>query len=235
AGISTGLITNPENEDDYVMLVDIQGIEDFLGDMDFKVAGTEKGITAIQMDIKIKGIDKKVLTKALAQAKVGRLEILGKMLAVIDKPRTHLNKYAPKIISFNIDPDKIRDVIGSGGKVINKIIEETGVKIDITDEGKVMIASTDEEKNEKAKAIIKDICFEAEVGQVFEGTVVRIMQFGAFVQLKAGLDGMVHISKLSKERVEKVEDVINIGDKVKVEVIKVDEKGRVDLKLIEKL
>ena len=234
AGVAMGLIKDTES-DKVAVLTDIQGLEDFLGDMDFKVAGTTKGITAIQMDIKIKGIDKAILTRALEQARQGRLEILGKMLAVLPEPRKELSKFAPKIISFTIDPDKIRDVIGTGGKTINKIIEETGVKIDITEEGRVMIASTDAVAQAKAKEIIEDIVFEPQVHVQYEGTVVRIMEFGAFVQLRPNCDGMIHISKLSTERVEKVEDIVKIGDKVRVEVIKIDDKGRVDLKLVEKL
>ncbi|MBE5746194.1 MAG: polyribonucleotide nucleotidyltransferase [Clostridiales bacterium] len=234
AGIAMGLIKD-EAKNKVAILSDIQGLEDFLGDMDFKVAGTEKGITAIQMDMKIKGIDEAILTKALNQAKEGRMHILGKMLEVIKAPRNDLSKFAPKIICFDINPDKIKDVIGSGGKMINKIIDETGVKIDITDEGKVMICSQDTFMNERAKDMILDIATELEMGKTYEGKVVRIMQFGAFVECLKGKEGMIHISKLSKERVEKVEDVVKIGDRVLVEVIKVDEKGRVDLKLIEKL
>jgi polyribonucleotide nucleotidyltransferase len=234
AGIAMGLIKDTESSKVAVMS-DIQGMEDFLGDMDFKVAGTEKGITAIQMDIKIKGIDKNILTTALNQAKEGRHHILGIMLKTIKEPRKQLSKYAPKIISFEIDPDKIRDVIGSGGKVINKIIEETGVKIDIDDNGKVFIATPDADKAQRAKDIILSIAEDVTAGKVYTGKVVRIMQFGAFVELAPGKDGMIHISKLANTRVEKVTDVVNIGDTVKVEVIKVDDKGRVDLKLVEKL
>ncbi len=234
AGIAMGLIKDAESKKVAVMS-DIQGMEDFLGDMDFKVAGTEKGITAIQMDIKIKGIDKNILTTALKQAKEGRFHILGIMQKTIKEPREELSKYAPKIISFNIDPEKIREVIGSGGKVINKIIEETGVKIDIDDSGKVFIATPDADKAKMAKDIILSIAEDVKVGKIYTGKVVRVMQFGAFVELAPGKDGMVHISKLSSERVEKVTDVVNMGDSVKVEVIKVDEKGRVDLKLVEKL
>ena len=234
AGIAMGLIKDTETNR-VAVLSDIQGMEDFLGDMDFKVAGTEKGITAIQMDIKIKGIDKNILTTALNQARDGRMHILGIMLDTIKEPREELSKYAPKIISFTIDPEKISDVIGKGGKVINKIIEETGVKIDIDDDGKVFIASTDTAMAQRAKEIIENIARELEVGQTFVGKVVRIMQFGAFVELAPNKDGMIHISKLSKERVDKVTDVVNIGDTVKVEIIKVDDKGRVDLKLVEKL
>jgi len=234
AGVAMGLIKD-EASGKVAVMTDIQGIEDFLGDMDFKVAGTTKGITAIQMDIKIKGIDENILRTALAQAREGRLEILGKMLAVIPETRDHLSPYAPKIISFNIDPEKIRDVIGTGGKVINKIIDETGVKIDITDEGKVMIASVEAENAEKAKQMIMDICFEPEIGAKYIGRVVNIMQFGAFVELRPNIDGMIHISKLADKRVEKVEDVLVLGDKVEVEVIKIDkDKNRIDLKLIKK-
>lgn len=234
AGIAMGLIKDTESNN-VAVLSDIQGMEDFLGDMDFKVAGTEKGITAIQMDIKIKGIDKNILTTALNQAREGRMHILGIMLETIKEPRKELSKYAPKIISFNIDPDKIREVIGSGGKVINKIIDETGVKIDIDDDGKVFIATSDDKMAQRAKELILNIASDLEVGKTYEGKVARIMQFGAFVEFAPGKDGMIHISKLSKNRVEKVTDVVNIGDVVKCEVIKIDDKGRVDLKLIEKL
>ncbi len=232
AGIAMGLIKDEANHKISVMS-DIQGLEDFYGDMDFKVAGTAEGITAIQMDIKIKGIDEQILRTALAHAREGRMFILGKMLEVIPETRNHLSKFAPKIISFNIDPDKIREVIGSGGKVINKIIEDTGVKIDIDDDGKVFIASTDDDMAAKAKKTIMAIAKDPEVGDEFVGPVVRIMNFGAWVELAPGKNGMIHISKLAKERVEKVEDVVNIGDTVKVKVIKLGEKG-IDLKLVEK-
>lgn len=231
AGIAMGLIKD-ENSRKVAVLSDIQGLEDFLGDMDFKVTGTAKGVTAIQMDIKIKGIDKEILTEALERAKIGRMYIMDKLLACIDKPRAEISKYAPKIITFNIDPDKIKDVIGSGGKTINKIIDETGVKIDIEDDGTVFIASVDSEMNEKAKKIILSIVEEVEVGDVYDGKVVRIMNFGAFVDLGGGKEGMIHISKLSNKRVDKVEDVVKVGDSVEVEVIKIDEKGRIDLKRI---
>ena len=234
AGVAMGLISTPDKSN-VKILTDIQGLEDFLGDMDFKVAGTEAGITAIQMDIKIKGINEQILRTALAQAREGRLEILGKMLAVLPKANEKLSKYAPKIISFDIDPDKIREVIGSGGKVINKIIEDTGVKIDISDNGTVFIASNDEQMAEKAKKIVLAIAKDPEVGDEIEGADVRIMDFGAFVEIAPGKDGMIHISKLAKERVEKVTDVVNIDDKVLVKVIKIDDKGRIDLKLIKKL
>ncbi len=233
AGIAMGLIKDDESGK-VAVLSDIQGLEDFLGDMDFKVAGTTKGITAIQMDIKIKGIDENILRTALEQARQGRLYILDKMLAVIDKPRAEISKYAPKIITFTINPDKIKDVIGSGGKTINKIIEETGVKIDIEDDGQVFIATPDSDMAEKAKQIILNIAEDLEVGKIYSGKVARIMNFGAFVDIAPGKEGMIHISKLSSKRVEKVEDVVNIGDEVEVEVIKIDNKGRVDLKLIAK-
>ena len=203
--------------------------------MDFKVAGTEKGITAIQMDIKIKGLDENILRTALEQARVGRLHILGKMMEALDHVRPELSKYAPKIISFNIDPDKIGDVIGKSGATINKIIEETGVKIDIEDDGKVSIASANKEMNERAKEIILGITEDLELDKEYTGKVVKTTQFGAFVEVAPTKDGMIHISKLAKERVEKVEDVVKVGDRVKVKVIKIDEKGRVDLKLVEKL
>ncbi|MDD4110252.1 MAG: polyribonucleotide nucleotidyltransferase, partial [Clostridia bacterium] len=224
AGIAMGLIKE-ESSNKVAVLSDIQGLEDFLGDMDFKVTGTAKGITAIQMDMKIKGIDKDILTTALEQARQGRLFILDRMLEAIDKPRAELSKYAPKIITFNINPDKIKDVIGSGGKVINKIIEETGVKIDIEDDGRVFIATPDTEMAEKAKKIILNITDELQIGKIYSGKVVKIMQFGAFVELAPNKDGMVHISKLSTQRVEKVEDVVKVGDEVEVEVLKVDDKG----------
>lgn len=234
AGIAMGLISTPDKSVIKV-LSDIQGLEDFLGDMDFKVAGTSEGITAIQMDIKIKGINEAILRQALVQAREGRLQILKKMTDVISEPKKELSKYAPKIIKFDIDPEKIKDVIGSGGKVINKIIDETGVKIDISDDGQVFIASDDLDRAEHAKKIVMNIVKDIEVNEEFEGKVVRILDFGAFVELAPGKDGMVHISKLAKERVEKVTDVVNLGDTVLVKVIKVDDKNRIDLKLIKKL
>jgi len=233
AGIAMGLIKD-EKTNTVSILSDIQGLEDFLGDMDFKVAGTEKGITAIQMDIKIKGIDEEVLRRAIGQSKEGRMHIMGEMLKVLPKAKEDLSVYAPKIISFDINPDKIRDVIGAGGKIINKIIEETGVKIDINDEGKVFIASADAEMANKAKGIVMSIAKDPEIGDIYVGKVERILTFGAFVELSPGKDGMIHISKLSDKRVEKVEDVINIGDTVKVEIIKIGDRG-IDLKLLEVL
>ena len=238
AGVAMGLIKDDVNNKLHI-LTDIQGIEDFFGDMDFKVAGTKEGITAIQMDIKIKGINREILTRALEQARQGRLHILGKMLEVLPEPRKELSKWAPKIVSFAINPDKIREVIGSGGKTINGIIEQTGVKIDISDDGIIFIASSDSEAIAKARKIVEDIVREYEVGEEFDGEVVKIMendkgQFGASVKIASNKDGMIHISKLSKERVEKVTDVVNVGDKVKVRIIKIDEKQRIDLKLIKK-
>jgi len=234
SGVAMGLIKD-EASGKVAVLTDIQGLEDFFGDMDFKVAGTTKGITAIQMDIKIKGIDESILKTALAQAREGRLEIMEKMVATIPESRDHLSVYAPKIISFKINPEKIGEVIGQGGKTINKIIEKTGVKIDINDDGTVMISSANVEDCNEAKKIIEDIVFVPEIGERYTGTVVRIMQFGAFVEISSSCDGMIHISKLSSKRVDRVESVVNIGDRVEVEVIKVDEKGRVDLKLIKKI
>ena len=239
AGIAMGLMKNPD-EGKVAVLTDIQGLEDFLGDMDFKVAGTTEGITAIQMDIKIKGIDEEILTRALEQARKGRLEILDKMLAVLPSPRPELSKWAPKIVSFSIDPDKLGDVIGKGGKTINKIIEDTGVKIDLSDDGTVFVASNDQAAINKARSIIETIVRDVEVGDVYEGIVTKIMenekgQFGASVNFAPGKDGMVHISKLSKERVDKVTDVVNVGDIVLVKVIKIDDKHRVDLRLKEVL
>ncbi len=233
AGIAMGLIKD-ENSKKVAVLSDIQGLEDFLGDMDFKVTGTAKGVTAIQMDIKIKGIDKAILSEALGRAKIGRMYIMDKLLACIKEPRKEISKYAPKIITFEIDPEKIKDVIGSGGKTINKIIAETGVKIDIEDDGTVFIASVDSEMNEKAKKIILSIVEEIEVGDVYDGKVTRTTAFGAFVELGMGKEGMIHISKLSSKRVNKVEDVVKVGDTVEVEVIKIDDKGRIDLKRLEK-
>ena len=234
AGIAMGLMKDKDS-DKVAVLTDIQGLEDFLGDMDFKVAGTSKGITAIQMDIKIHGIDRQILTTALEQARLGRLEILKIMSKTIKAPRKQLSKYAPKIITFKIDPDKIREVIGSGGKVINQIIAETGVKIDIEDEGDVFVSSSDQAMIEKAKTMILSIATDFELNCEYEGVVVRTTQFGAFVEVAPGKEGMIHISKLAKERVEKVEDVVKVGDKVQVKTIKIDERGRVDMKLIKKL
>ncbi|KAF6566734.1 polyribonucleotide nucleotidyltransferase [Paenibacillus sp. EKM202P] len=226
AGVAMGLI---KDGDHVSILTDIQGMEDHLGDMDFKVAGTAEGVTAIQMDIKIDGIDRNILQDALKQAREGRLFILGKMMEAIQKPREQLSPYAPKIMTMHINPDKIRDVIGAGGKIINKIIEETGVKIDIEQDGRVFIASTNQEMNEKARSIIEGIVKEVVVGEIYIGTVKRIEKFGAFVEILPGKDGLVHISQLSTERVAKVEDVIAIGDTITVKVTEIDQQGRVNL------
>ena len=229
AGVAMGLIKDTETGNISV-LTDIQGLEDFLGDMDFKVAGTRDGITAIQMDIKIKGIDREILTRALAQARRGRLFILDKMAETISEPRPELSPYAPRIISFKINPDKIRDVIGSGGKTINGIIAQTGVKIDIEDDGTVMIASPDEAAAAEAKRIIDGIVKDIEVGDVYLGKVVGIKEFGAFINLTPGKDGLLHISRMAKNRVNKVEDVMNLGDQVLVRVIDIDAKtGKISL------
>ena len=229
AGVAMGLIKDTENTGKVAVLTDIQGLEDFLGDMDFKVAGTSQGITAIQMDIKIKGIDEAILRQALAQAYDGRMHILGKMLEVLPAPREHLSAYAPKIIQFRINPEKIGEVVGPRGKMINKIIEETGVKIDIEDDGSVYIATNDEEAAKKAKSIIEGIAKDLQVGDVFTGKVARIMSFGAFVEYAPGKDGMIHISKLANGRVDKVEDVVKIGDTLECRVAEIDSQGRINL------
>jgi polyribonucleotide nucleotidyltransferase len=226
AGIAMGLIKEGEH---YTVLSDIQGLEDHHGDMDFKVAGTALGITALQMDIKVDGLSREILESALAQAKDSRMYILGKILEVIDKPRAEMSPYAPRIITMNIDPDRIRDVIGPGGKVIKKIIEETGVKIDIEDSGLVMIATADAAAGARAVQIVKDLTREVEVGEVYTGKVTRIMNFGAFVELLPGKEGMVHISQLAMDRVNKVEDVVNIGDMITVKVTEIDRQGRINI------
>ena len=234
AGIAMGLISDGTN---YTVLTDIQGLEDHLGDMDFKVAGTTTGITALQMDIKIQGITEQILREALTQAKKARFEILEELTSTIAEPRKELSPYAPKIEMISIHPDKIKVVIGRGGETINAIIDETGVKIDIDQEGHVSIASTDAAMIQRAKEIIEDLTREIEVGQIYEGTVRRIEKFGAFVEIAKGKDGLVHISELAHERVAKVEDVLAIGDKVKVKVTEIDGQGRINLSrkaLIEK-
>ena len=229
AGVAMGLIKDVENTGKVAVLTDIQGLEDFLGDMDFKVAGTAQGITAIQMDIKIKGIDEAILRQALAQAYDGRMHILGKMLEVLPEPRAELSKYAPKIVHFMINPEKIGEVVGPRGKTINKIIEETGVKIDIEDDGSVFIATENAEAAKRARAIVEGIAKDLEVGDVFTGKVVRIMTFGAFVEYAPGKDGMIHISKLANHRVDKVEDVVSIGDTLECRVAEIDSQGRINL------
>ena len=231
AGISCGLVTG-ETDDDYLVLTDIQGLEDFFGDMDFKVAGTKKGITAIQMDIKIHGLTRPIIEEAITRTREARIHILDDVMRpVISEPRKHLSPYAPKIVQINIDPQKIGDVVGKQGKVINKIIEETGVKIDINDDGSVNVCGTDEAMINRAVQIIKSIVTEIEPGMIFTGKVVRLMNFGAFVELAPGKDGMIHISKLSEKRVNTVEDVVNIGDEVTVKVIEVDKMGRINLSM----
>lgn len=231
AGISCGLVTG-DSDDEYLVLTDIQGLEDFFGDMDFKVTGTEDGITAIQMDIKIHGLTRPIVEEAIRRAREARLFIMnGVMKEAIAEPRAELSPYAPKILTMSINPEKIGDVIGKQGKTINGIIEETGVKIDIDDNGTVSISGTNLPDLERAKKIIESIVNDIEPGQIFEGTVVRMMDFGAFVQLSPNKDGMIHISKLSDQRVNKVEDVVHIGDKVRVKVLEVDKMGRINLSM----
>ncbi|MDQ0416890.1 polyribonucleotide nucleotidyltransferase [Croceifilum oryzae] len=226
AGIAMGLI---KEEDKVAVLTDIQGMEDHLGDMDFKVAGTRNGVTALQMDIKISGINREILERALEQAKAARLLLLDNMEATISEPSEELSQYAPKIMTMRIHPDKIRDVIGPSGRVINKIIEETGVKIDIEQDGRIYIASPDAKANDRAKQIIEDLVRTVEVGQVYLGTVKRVEKYGAFVELFQGKEGLVHISQLDVNRVAKVQDVVNVGDKIEVKVTEIDDQGRVNL------
>ena len=231
AGISTGLVTNPDNDEDCVMLVDIQGLEDFFGDMDFKVGGTEKGITAIQVDIKCDGLTYEIIAEAFERTRKARAHILDNiMMPVISKPREEISKYAPRIVSTQIKVEKIKDVIGKGGETINKIIDSTGVKIDIEDDGQVLIYSTDNEKAKEALEMIEDIVREVEVGGIYYGEVVRLMNFGAFVDLGfGGKEGLLHISKISKERIKNIEDVLHVGDKVTVKVTDIDDQGRINL------
>jgi polyribonucleotide nucleotidyltransferase len=226
AGISMGLVIR---EGRHAVMTDIQGVEDALGDMDFKVAGTREGITALQMDIKVKGLTAEIMAEALEQAREARLHILDKMLAVLPAPRREMSAYAPKITTIQINPDKIRDVIGPGGKVIRKIIEETGVEIDVEDDGKVYIASADQDGARKAIDWIKGLTDEVEVGRIYKGKVVRIMSFGAFVEVLPNQDGLVHISKLTDHRVERVEEVVNVGDEIAVKATEIDSQGRLNL------
>ncbi len=230
AGISTGLITDEENPENYVVITDIQGIEDFFGDMDFKVGGTKDGITAIQVDIKVDGLSYEVIEEAFSRTKKARAYILDEiMLKQIEKPRDQISEYAPRIINMMINPEKIRDVIGTGGKVINKIIEETGVKIDIEEDGRIFIYSNSNEEAEAAQIMIEEITREIEKDGIYTGKVVRIATFGAFIDLGGGKEGLLHISKISKERVNKVEDVLKVGEEVTVKVIEIDEQGRINL------
>ena len=234
AGISTGLVTDKNNPSRYIMLTDIQGIEDFFGDMDFKVGGTKDGITAIQVDIKIDGLTYDIIKEAFERTKVARDYILDNiMLPVIDKPRADISKYAPRIVTTKINPEKIKDVIGTGGKTINKIIDETGVKIDIEDDGRVCIYSSDMESAQKALKMIEVITREIEAGKVYDGVVSRIMSFGAFVDLGGGKEGLLHISKISSKRVDKVEDVLSVGDEITVKVTDIDHQGRINLSMKE--
>lgn len=226
SGVAMGLVKDGEN---HTILTDIQGMEDALGDMDFKVAGTAQGVTAMQMDMKISGITREIFVDALAQAKRGRMHILEKMLEAINEPRKELSPFAPRIITMEIDPDKIRDVIGPGGKTIKKIIEETGVTIDIEDDGKVFIAAVDVEAGQKAVRIIETLVRSVEIGAVYNGKVTRLMNFGAFVEILPGKEGLVHISQLARERVAKVEDVVKIGDEIMVKVTEIDRQGRINL------
>ena len=231
AGIAMGLIerVEPDGSSKISILSDIQGMEDFLGDMDFKVAGTQDGITAIQMDIKVHGLSRKILEDALAQAHEGRIHIMNQMLDEIAEPRPELSTYAPRIITMMIDPDKIRTVIGPGGKTINRIIAETGVKIDIEDSGLIYIASPDMESAQKGVKAIEDLVRDIEVGETYDGTVTRLMTFGAFIEILPGKEGLLHISKMAKHRVEKVEDEMNVGDKVRVKVTEIDSQNRINL------
>lgn len=231
AGISTGLVTG-ESDDDYLVLTDIQGLEDFFGDMDFKVAGTHDGITAIQMDIKIHGLTRPIIEEAIARTKEAREYILNEVMTpVIDKPRDEVSAYAPKIIQITIDPQKIGDVVGQRGKTINTIIERTGVQIDINDDGAVSICGTDKAAMDEAKRMIEIIVTDFEAGQVFEGTVVSIKEFGAFLEFAPGKEAMVHISKIAKERINRVEDVLTLGDKVKAVCLGKDRMGRISFSI----
>ena len=226
AGCAMGLI---KEDDQVAILTDIQGMEDFLGDMDFKVAGTKDGITAIQMDIKVHGIDRKILTQALKQAKDGRMHILGIMNEAISEPRAEISPYAPHITTIHIDPEKIRDLIGKGGETIIGIQDESGAKIEVEEDGTVYIAAVDQASSDKALKMVDDVVHEVQVGEVVTGKVVRIMKFGAFVDIPGSKDGLIHISKLANHRVNRVEDEVQIGDEVTVKVIEIDDQGRINL------
>jgi len=232
SGIAMGLV---KGEDKFAILSDIQGIEDALGDMDFKLTGTEKGVTALQMDIKILGVSREIVSASLKQAREGRMFIMGKMMEAISKPNDNLSPYAPQMLRMQIKPDKSREVIGPGGKTIHKIVDASGCKIDIEDDGSLFIISTNEEGAKIAKSIIESILAEVEVGKTYEGTVKRIMDFGAFVEIIPGVfgsqgkEGLVHISQLAMDRVNKVTDVVNLGDKIDVKVTEIDSQGRINL------
>ena len=230
AGISAGLIVGGESPSDYLVFMDIQGIEDFFGDMDFKVAGTKAGITAIQMDIKVPGLSYEIIRDAFEMTRKGRIKIIDEIiLATLPEPRQELSVYAPKILTTTIDPDKIRDVIGTGGKIINRIIAETGTKIDVEDDGKVYVATADLEAGQRAIRIIEGIVKNPNPGEIFDGTVTRLMTFGVFVEFLPGKEGLVHISKLAKKRINKVEDVTSVGEPMKVKVLEIDKQGRINL------
>jgi len=226
SGVAMGLIKEGAR---FTVLTDIQGVEDFYGDMDFKVAGTKKGVTAIQMDIKASGLDRAIVTKALEQAREGRAHILGKMLETIPAPRPELSPFAPRIVILTIHPDKIREVIGPGGKIINKIIAETNTKIDIEDDGRIFVAGVSQEGTARAIKMIEDITRDVEVGKTYKGRVTRVTPFGAFVEVLPGKEGLVHISRLAEERVEKTEDVCNVGDEITVKVTEIDNLNRINL------
>jgi polyribonucleotide nucleotidyltransferase len=229
AGIAMGLVLDHDKPGTYIVLSDIQGTEDFAGDMDFKVAGTSDGITALQMDIKVKGITVEIMKNALAQAHEGREHIMNKLLEILDAPRPGLSPYAPRITKLNINPEKIREVIGKGGEMINRIIDETGVEIDIDDTGLVMIASNDESAARAAKEWIESLVAEPEVGRVYKGRVVRVMDFGAFMEIMPGKDGLLHISQISDERVEDINTVLKEGDEFDVKLVEIDSMGRLNL------
>ena len=229
AGIAMGLLADPDDKTNYAVITDIQGIEDHAGDMDFKIAGTSKGITAIQLDIKLGGVSLEILNEAIDQAKTARAKVLKVMTQAIPEPRADLSPYAPRITSLRIPPDKIRDVIGPGGKVINEIIDATGVQIDIEDDGLVMVTAVDQEASAKAIEWIKNLTRQVVVGEIYEGKVTRLMNFGAFVEILPKQEGLVHISELAWHRVDKVDDVVKVGDSLKVKVIEIDDQGRINL------
>jgi polyribonucleotide nucleotidyltransferase len=229
AGIAMGLMIDHENPENYVILSDIQDAEDYAGDMDFKVAGTKDGITALQMDIKVKGISPSIMSLALEQAKDSRMHIMEKMLEVIAEPKSEVSQYAPRITKLTINPEKIREVIGKGGETIQKITAETGVEIDIEDSGLILIYSEDQAKADAAKEWIESITAEAEIGKTYNGKVIRVMDFGAFVEIMPGKEGLVHVSQFSDARVENVHDVVSEGDEFRVKLTEIDDRGRLNL------